>query len=531
MNTHLFLVSVAVSALCAGSSSAYADNSLRLYGFGDVIPFNTLHTHLSLRPNLSPHQVSKNHSEVKLAQVCWIMDTGECAGLDFVDSDIDNPEGDDDPDGGSEDYVPKGPEDCIKEGYKLTSCPIGYKPNKFCLYDERYFAECIKACPDDYKQCEDPYYGVGEECDGMYKECQCDECDGYNYKEEDIPAGYVKDGEACNSCDGPRYKIKPNPCDGFLDCGSMGCESGAETCLSGDKLLCSNCKPCPNSCKLDVCPANSICNKEDCSGKYCFEKCSDGYEWDNASQSCKKKCENKCSLSSCPANAVCDKEVCSGKYCIIDCEEGYELKNGSCVPTRAIWGQCTGYAAYCDIGDIVYSDGSCNRNIVSGKTPIAVVAYKSGSCAIAVAKDANYERFHWSATYMDVPALKNMGLASDVLADWQGRNNTNEGLKYCKANWNICKPFEYVTSYKTEGTKEGDWYLPAMGELNAISSNMDVLNTTLNKIGGTKISNLSYWSSCEMGETSAWYYIFGSSGLGYGFKTSVDAYVLPVIDF
>ena len=57
MKTRLFLVSVAVSALCFGTSSVYADESLRLYGLSDVIPFNTLHTHLSLKPNLSPQQV------------------------------------------------------------------------------------------------------------------------------------------------------------------------------------------------------------------------------------------------------------------------------------------------------------------------------------------------------------------------------------------------------------------------------------------------------------------------------------------
>ena len=33
----------------------------------------------------------------------------------------------------------KGPEDCIKEGYTLTSCPEGKGPNKVCMYDERYF--------------------------------------------------------------------------------------------------------------------------------------------------------------------------------------------------------------------------------------------------------------------------------------------------------------------------------------------------------------------------------------------------------
>ena len=115
MKTRLFLVSVAVSALCFGTGSAYADESLRLYGLSDVIPFNTLHTHLSLKPNLSPQQVSENQkSLVKIAQVCWIMDTGECAGLEFVGSDIGGSGGGDKP---TDEYDKKGPEDCIKEDF------------------------------------------------------------------------------------------------------------------------------------------------------------------------------------------------------------------------------------------------------------------------------------------------------------------------------------------------------------------------------------------------------------------------------
>ena len=64
--------------------------------------------------------LSENHSDlspdkfIKTAQVCWIMDTGECAGMEFVDSDAGGTNG------GPEDYVPKGPEDCIKEGYTIT---------------------------------------------------------------------------------------------------------------------------------------------------------------------------------------------------------------------------------------------------------------------------------------------------------------------------------------------------------------------------------------------------------------------------
>ena len=236
-----------------------------------TLPFNSLHTSENLF--LSPHQVSKNQkSWVKVAQVCWIMDTGECLGSSF---------GWDDKTPGTpstppDEYDKKGPQDCIDEGYTITNCPDGYRGNKECLYADGYYAECVKACPSGYKKCEPPYYGIGEACDGMYKECQCDYCEGYNYTKDNIPNGYVIDGAACNSCNGERYKVKPNPCDGFLDCGNMGGMAGAKTCQSGNTIKYDNCKSCPNLGKYTSCPACSVCTYEECSNKYYVTGCASG---------------------------------------------------------------------------------------------------------------------------------------------------------------------------------------------------------------------------------------------------------------
>ena len=122
---------------------------------------------------------------------------------------------------------------CIEEGYTQTSCPEGYEPYNYCPYDRTYFEKCVPSCPNDYVTCEEPYHGVGESCDGRYASCECTPC-GSGYDNTTIPDGYIQDGEACLDCDGKtKYKIKPNPCDGYMDCGSMGGEAGAKTCLSG----------------------------------------------------------------------------------------------------------------------------------------------------------------------------------------------------------------------------------------------------------------------------------------------------------
>ena len=274
MKTRFLLVSVTFVSLCSGISSASADSSLRLYGLGDVIPFNTLHTHLLPEPCLSPQQVSENQkSLVKVAQVCWIMDTGDCVGLDFVGSDINGPNGN------PEDYAPKDWQDCIKEGYKLTSCPEDYKPNKYCLYDSRYFAECVLDCPSSYKTCSAPYKGVGKVCgDDLYAECCQDTCGAdYQYTLDDIPAGYEADGEPCIQCDGTsykaKYKIKEKDCSGFLDCGTLGCEDGASTCQSGNQVKCSECKKCPNLGTESECPPCTVCTFEECSNLYIVSGC------------------------------------------------------------------------------------------------------------------------------------------------------------------------------------------------------------------------------------------------------------------
>ena len=219
---------------------------------------------------LSPPQ----KSTIKLAQVCWIVDAGKCLGISFSWSDkipgkSDNPE----------DFTPKGKEDCIKEGYTLTSCPEDFKPNKYCLYNRSYFAECVLSCPSDYKTCEDPYYGVGDDCGGKYKECQCDECEGFDYTADNIPDGYVVDGEACNSCYGEKYKIKVNPCDGFLDCGSLGGMIGADSCLSGSHMMYSECRPCPYLGEYDVCPEGMVCAFEECSNLWYATGCATGYDY------------------------------------------------------------------------------------------------------------------------------------------------------------------------------------------------------------------------------------------------------------
>ena len=183
--------------------------------------------------------------------------------------------------------------------------------------------------------------------------------------------------------------------------------------------------------------------------------------------------------------------------------------------------------ANCLVGDILYSDMTCNSNYVPSKTPIGVVFDHSGKLAIGLEESSP---LNWSDGYFDVPGVDNITDSTLAITDLDGKKNTSTVLAYCKANGKSCPAFEYVNSYKTEGTKAGDWYLPSMGELYAISGNKGVLNVALGKIMATKLGANYYWSSSEHSDRIAWRLDSGS-----GFVTSYykyyDAYVRPVLAF
>ena len=214
---------------------------------------------------------------IKLAAACFVTDTTDCSGNEFAGNNADEDDGGVPP--GGDDYDLDNDKRCIEEGYTQTSCPEGYKPVNYCPYDNTYFEKCVAICPSNYVTCEKPYYGVGEACDGKYASCECTPC-GSGYDNTNIPDGYVQDGEACLDCDGKtKYKIKPNPCDGFMDCGSMGGDTGAKTCLSGTTTMYDNCKACPNLGEYTTCPSCTICQYEECSGLWyatgCATNCTD----------------------------------------------------------------------------------------------------------------------------------------------------------------------------------------------------------------------------------------------------------------
>ena len=185
----------------------------------------------------------------------------------------------------------------------------------------------------------------------------------------------------------------------------------------------------------------------------------------------------------------------------------------------------------CQVGDILYSDMSCNPNVVSGKTPIGVVFDRVNRRAIAL--DSRVVT-SWSDAFFDVPELNNLlefGTV-DAKGDWDGKKNTQIVLDYCKAKGKRCLAFEYVSRYKTEGTQAGDWYLPAISELALIYDSKEDINLALKKNGVLALAGGTHWSSSECSDLSVWTIDFSNGNFTSATsKMDTSIYALPVLAF
>ncbi|MDO5386153.1 MAG: hypothetical protein Q4F75_02650, partial [Pseudomonadota bacterium] len=105
---------------------------------------------------------------LKVTSVCFITDTGACAGGDKFSETEDPGSGAGKPDYGT-------PQDrCVAAGYDKHPCPAGSHGDNLCPLDSSYSMKCV--CDDNMTEtCEPPYYGVGPSCDGKYASCKRDD--------------------------------------------------------------------------------------------------------------------------------------------------------------------------------------------------------------------------------------------------------------------------------------------------------------------------------------------------------------------
>ena len=158
----------------------------------------------------------------------------------------------------------------------------------------------------------------------------------------------------------------------------------------------------------------------------------------------------------------------------------------------------------CQIGDILYSDMSCSQNLYQNKKPIGVVFDRTLKRAMALDVKCRIGLANSGIDFSNIPTHTEENSAK---TDYDGKENTNKALKACQSDpYGLdCSALEYVNSYKSEGTKAGDWYIPSAGEMNTIYLNREVLNTTLDNMGAYPLqSSDDYLTSTLKKEASIW---------------------------
>ena len=190
-----------------------------------------------------------------------------------------------------------------------------------------------------------------------------------------------------------------------------------------------------------------------------------------------------------------------------------------------------GVSSTCKLGSILFSDKTCGDDVQYGKTPIGVVVYLGGSGGQALALNDFDKYYQWSINYeTDIPGLTNYTTYTSITTDFASCENSKiimaagDESKY-PAVW-------AVNEYSTEGTKAGDWCLPAAGIFTSYYNNQTSVNLGFERVNGTKFtSSTMARSSSEYDTNYAWTSRFiYSYGVDYYAKTT-SFEVRPVIEF
>lgn len=98
---------------------------------------------------------------------------------------------------------------------------------------------------------------------------------------------------------------------------------------------------------------------------------------------------------------------------------------------------------------------------------------------------------------------------------------------YCNA-FSTVAGYSSGVSYTRRGA--GAWYLPSLGELLVMWSQMYKINQVMALIGGDPLTENAYWASTESSTNGAWFLLFSNGGVG-GTNKKNSCRVRPVAAF
>ncbi len=187
---------------------------------------------------------------------------------------------------------------------------------------------------------------------------------------------------------------------------------------------------------------------------------------------------------------------CQNKYASCECVGGATFVNGNCICDYS-----------CEtIGNIVYSDQTCSSCAEEGKTAVAVIIHKSSTQRLIAS--INTPSMPFSADNTDISGLSNIWETAVANKDMNGFNNTQIIVNHYGTNVDTSTNagvYCYTLSPLGFENTQGQWYLPAQGELYSyLSPNYTRLNQVWTSLNLGNFAD-SYRSSTEVGSSGAWY--------------------------
>ncbi len=170
------------------------------------------------------------------------------------------------------------------------------------------------------------------------------------------------------------------------------------------------------------------------------------------------------------------------------------------------------------IGDILCTDNSIVKPEAfagSGKTAMGIVFFvdNTGAHGWAVSLHNVIDSCKWgprnsAAAYLnaaeDVPGIHNYFTPRSAISDFNGLNNTEAIRNHYGADFLNCvaaySAYYYDHLTDNVGTTHLGWYLPAVGQLRFLYSELPIINASLAIVNGTPFSmdtDWEYWSSSE----------------------------------
>ncbi len=149
---------------------------------------------------------------------------------------------------------------------------------------------------------------------------------------------------------------------------------------------------------------------------------------------------------------------------------------------------------------------SCTTNKESGKSSPGVVVAIKDNCGYAMTANPIAAGIQWSTEYVNTGAFQST-LQSMAITDFDACGNTQ---KIIQAGTASTYPAAWaVVNYSptVAPTSKGKWYLPTAGMLNSLYINLNAINNTISKLGGTQLTDINEctWSSSEYGNSVAGY--------------------------